>query len=108
VRAAIGPIATPDFIIYGDLPKVPMLLLCYLWACLLRVATRWLCSVCPAHSASVYRTACCQRRTVFPVVDTHCTCFCNWLRGLAVSPKATCTQPVYTALCACNLSAVSY
>jgi hypothetical protein len=29
VRAAIGPIATPDFIIYGDLPKVPMLLLCY-------------------------------------------------------------------------------
>jgi hypothetical protein len=29
VRAAIGPIATPDFIIYGDLPKVHMLLLCY-------------------------------------------------------------------------------
>jgi hypothetical protein len=26
VRAAIGPIATPDFIIYGDLPKVHMLL----------------------------------------------------------------------------------
>lgn len=24
VRAAIGPIATPDFIIYSDLPKVPI------------------------------------------------------------------------------------
>ena len=34
VREAIGPIATPDFIVYGDLPKVRLCVFLCVYVCI--------------------------------------------------------------------------